>query len=193
MIAPYSFLLRKPDAERRRTGREYLVPLAALYAVLLMVVAGLVVVSIPPQEIELPAPAVQAGKILLTVESGGRSMPFDMRALQALPQHTHKVHTPWYQRPVSFQGPLLRDVLAAADASGTRITAVAVNDFTAEIPVSDVAEYDVILALRMDGKPLAARDKGPLFMIYPYDSLPAEQRGRYFDISVWQLDVLRVQ
>lgn len=181
--------------QRRRTDGRRLMLLGGLYLVLLAVVAVLIAAFIRPQDITVPAArSAASGVTVLTVESRGRSFRFDMRALEALPQRTYRVTTPWYLRPVTFQGPLLRDVLAAAGAgSGTRIEAVAVNDYAATIPFEHAQAYDMIIALRMDGKPMSPRDKGPLFVVYPYDRLPPEVREQSFGLSVWQLDGLRVR
>lgn len=179
---------------RRRTDGRRLVLLGGFYLGLLAVMAVLIVTFIRPRDIRVPAArAAVAGVIVLTVESRGQRTRFDMRALEALPQRTYRVTTPWYLRSVTFRGPLLRDVLAAADASGTHIEAVAVNDYTADIPFEDAEAYDVIIALRMDGKPMSLRDKGSLFVAYPYDRLPPEMLQRAFERSVWQLDGLRVK
>jgi len=192
-----SFPHRRPQTPRgrrhRRLGGRRLALLGGLYLVLLAAVAVLAAAFIHPQGIAVSAQSESLGRIVLTVESQGRRTRFDMRALQALPQRTYKVTTPWYLRPVSFQGPLLRDVLAAAGASGSRIEAVAVNDYTAVIPFQDAEAYDVIIALRMDGKSMSPRDKGQLFVVYPYDRLPPEMREKSFERSVWQLDGLRVK
>lgn len=192
-----SFPHRRPQTPRgrrhRRLGGRRLALLGGLYLVLLAAVAVLAAAFIHPQGISVSAQSESLGRIVLTVESQGRRTRFDMRALQALPQRTYKVTTPWYLRPVSFQGPLLRDVLAAAGATGTRIDAVAMNDYAVGIPFQHAEAYDVIIALSMDGKPMSSRDKGPLFIIYPYDRLPEALRERSFDLSVWQLDTLRVE
>lgn len=188
-----------PESVRRR---RWLIALyACLYAALCLTVLTLIVITSQPSglrgAVQGPSPELSAfaGKTLLTIETQGRaSAQFDMRALQALPQVTHVVSTPWYLRKVAFQGPLLRDVLAAAGVdSGNVIDAVAVNDFTAEIPFSDARQYEVIVALRMDGKPMSPRDKGPLFVIYPYDQVPQQNLTHYYDLSMWQLDVLKVR
>lgn len=177
-----------PSARARRHA-----PLFALYLVLLVIAAALFFLAGRDTGAPAAVPAPQVGKVVLTVRHQDRQVQFDMHRLEALPQVTHKVQTPWYLRKASFQGPLLRDVLAAASASGTRIAAIAVNDYEAEIPFSDALQYEVIVALRMDGKPLSPRDKGPLFVVYPYDQFSPAEVGRYQDISVWQLDALRVQ
>ncbi|MFT3799860.1 MAG: hypothetical protein QM766_01445 [Burkholderiaceae bacterium] len=183
---------RRTERRRRSTGRRLML-LGAFWLASLMVVAVLVAVSIHPRSVVVPMQPAFPGKIVLTVESEGHRTPFDMRALEALPQRTYELATPWYLRPVSFQGPLMRDVFADAGVRGTRIEAIAVNDFTADIPFADVEAHDVIVALRMDGKLMSARDKGPLFVIYPYDRLPEGERQASFARSVWQLDVLKVK
>jgi len=173
------------------SGMRRHLPLAALASVLL---AAAALVSVPLWE-PASAPAAEVlpmGKTVLTVSSRGKDTPFDMRMLEALPQTTLAVDTPWYPRKVSFRGPLLRDVLAAAGAGGTRITAVAINDYAAEIPFDDALRHDTVLALRLNGKLMSPRDKGPLFMIYPYGEFPPEEVQKYYGRSVWQVDMLKV-
>ncbi|WP_348944262.1 molybdopterin-dependent oxidoreductase [Chitinibacter sp. FCG-7] len=139
-----------------------------------------------------------AGKVILTISgkvskpNQGKLAQFDLRMLEALPQVSHTVTTPWYPRKVTFRGPLLRDVLNAAGGSGTRIKAIAINDYAVEIPLSDALQHEVILALRLNGKPMAARDKGPIFVIYPYDKFAPDAVQRFYDRSVWQLDTLQL-
>ncbi len=40
---------------------------------------------------------------------------------------------------------------------------------------------------------MAVRDKGPLFVIYPYDSNTELQSELYFGRSAWQLRTIEVQ
>lgn len=144
------------------------------------------------------------GKIVLTIAGAvgkpnqGKDAVFDMRMLEALPQVTHTVETPWYPRKVSFSGPLARDVLAAAGVNPdgpttpSSVRAIAINDYKVDIPLSDFTRHPVILATRMNGNPMSSRDKGPLFVIYPYANFGATERKQYFDRSVWQLDRLQI-
>ena len=118
---------------------------------------------------------------------------FDMKMLESLPQKTITTQTPWYPKPVTFTGPLMRDVLAAAGARPGKIVALALNDYKAEIPFEDAQKYDVILARLMDHKPMPTREKGPLFVIYPYDSKPELSSEIFYNRSAWQLRTLTVQ
>ena len=139
-----------------------------------------------------------ARKVVLTVSgkltqpNHGKDATFSMEMLEKLPQQTFTTKTPWYPRPVTFTGPLMRDVLAAAGASGKQISARAIDDYKTLIPMSDAQNFNVILARQIDGKNLSIREKGPLFIVYPYDSKPELQAQVYLDRSAWQLKSLTI-
>ena len=118
---------------------------------------------------------------------------WDMSGLKALPQRSFTTHTPWYQQPVTFTGPLVRDVLNASKVSGVTITAMALDEYKSRIPLSDVNKFDVILAHSINGEPLNPKNKGPLFIVYPFDSKKELQSVLYYQRSVWQLKSLTVE
>jgi hypothetical protein len=64
----------------------------------------------------------------------------------------------------------------------------AINDYMIEVPVSDAVEGGPIIAFEMDGKPMSVRDKGPLWLIYPFDSNPDYQTEVFYSRSIWQLN-----
>lgn len=123
----------------------------------------------------------------------GANAVFSMEMLAKLPQHKVFTKSPWYPEGAEFTGPLLRDVLAAAGAKGSKLVAVALNDYKTDIPFDDVTQHDVILARLMNGKPMPVREKGPLFIVYPLDSKPELQSQVYYNRSAWQLSRLIVQ
>ena len=118
---------------------------------------------------------------------------WDMSGLKALPQRSFTTHTPWYQQPVTFTGPLVRDVLNASKVSGVTITAMALDEYKSRIPLSDVNKFDVILAHSINGEPLNPKNKGPLFIVYPFDSKKELQSVLYYQRSVWQLKSMTVE
>ncbi|WAC75841.1 molybdopterin-dependent oxidoreductase [Roseateles sp. SL47] len=118
---------------------------------------------------------------------------FDMAMLERLPQKSFQTLTPWYGKPRKFTGPLLRDVLTAVGANGQTIEARALNDYRVTIPVADVRRYDVIVARLMDDKPMPLRDKGPLFIVYPFDDHAELRNGVYYGRSAWQLKSLELR
>lgn len=134
---------------------------------------------------------VISGKI--TTKNAGEVARFDMKMIEALPQHSFTTSTPWFDRPVKFTGPLLADVLAAVKASGSNVSAVAINDYRITIPVADAAKFQVIVARLIDDKPIPVREKGPLFVVYPFDSSAELRTSTYYERSIWQLKALDIQ
>jgi hypothetical protein len=83
-------------------------------------------------------------------------------------------------------------VLAAAGAEGQTLRAVALNDYRVDIPADDARRYDVVIARLLDGQPMAVRDKGPLFIMYPFDRRPDLRNAVYYSRCVWQLKALDI-
>lgn len=148
-----------------------------------------------------PAMALDApkGPVVLTVKgsitetNGPDGASFDIEMLNALAQRTTVTKTPWTEGEPSFTGPLGSAILDAVGASGTTMVVTALNDYAAEVPLADFREHEVILATAQDGQPLSVRDKGPLFLIYPFDSNPDLYTEAYFSRSVWQIKSIEIK
>jgi hypothetical protein len=67
------------------------------------------------------------------------------------------------------------------------VRAGALNDYAVEIPVDALNDKAPIIADQMDGAAFGARDKGPLWIVYPYDSDKEYQSETAYGRSVWQL------
>jgi hypothetical protein len=135
--------------------------------------------------------------IKITGNIGAKNTPdaaaFDQALLDALPQKTYATKTPWFKEPMQFTGPLLRDVLASVKAKGTLLNALALNDYKVLIPMDDATKYDVIVATKMNGKAISVREKGPIFIMYPFDDVPDLKNGVFYSRSIWQLQSVSVQ
>ena len=101
--------------------------------------------------------------------------------------------TPWYKEPVKFEGVPLAKLMEMVGADGEKVAAIALNDYSAEIPMEDIKKYGVILALKRDGEYMSVREKGPLFIVYPFDSNPELKAQKYYSRSVWQVAKLEVR
>ena len=55
------------------------------------------------------------------------------------------------------------------------------------IPVAEVREYSVLLALDRDGRPLSVRERGPLWVIYPWQQHPGLDDRVHRQRAIWQL------
>lgn len=140
-----------------------------------------------------------SGPVVLTLRgqlrkpNDGIEAHFDMSMLEALPQASFVTRTPWYTQARRFTGPLLRDVLAAAGAHGSVLRLIALNDYRVDMPMEDPQRHDVLLARLLDDRPMAVRDKGPLFAIYPFDARPELRSATFYARSAWQLRTIDVR
>ena len=144
------------------------------------------------------ATSVVADEILLTVsgdvgpnENKG-AWTFDRKALEALPSKSIDTTTIWTEGMQSFEGVSLDVLLTYVQAKEGIIRAVALNDYAVTIPTSDAIDGGPIVAYLRDGKTMSVRDKGPLWIIYPYDANEAYQSEEIYARSIWQLDRLEV-
>ena len=129
------------------------------------------------------------GENLLEIQPGktGTDIRLDRAAIETLPQIDFQTTTIWTDGTNHFSGPPLLPVLRAAGIVDGVVSLRAANDYSVEIPVAELTENAPIIASRIDGKPFDLREKGPLWLVYPYDSSPAYQSETVYSRSLWQL------
>jgi hypothetical protein len=143
--------------------------------------------------------SMPAGEVVLTVTGAitavndGTSAVFDMAMLEALPQAEIATETPWTEGMPTFTGFRLADLLSLLGAGGVTLKAHALNDYEVEIPIEDAASYGVVVAYRMNGAPMPASDKGPLWIIYPYSDVSDLRTETFYARALWNLDRLIVE
>ncbi len=124
---------------------------------------------------------------LITNTNEGDAASFDRPMLEALGLDGFRTMTPWYDRPVRFEGVRMRRLMQAVGAFGTDVVAFALNDYVIEIPMCDFDRHGALLAMKRDGVDMPVRDKGPLFIVYPYDSKPELRSQQFYSRSAWQV------
>ncbi len=150
----------------------------------------------PARAASLPQPV---GPTILTVTGNiehtnvGEEARFDRVMLEALGVHKLSTSNPFETGVQVFEGVLLRDVLRRVGASGDMLAAFALDGYTVEIPVADVAKYDVLLAMTWNGETMTVRRKGPLWVIYPVDRHKELRSESYSNRTIWQLKRLVVR
>jgi hypothetical protein len=170
-----------------------------LYVAIGVVIVGLSALMLPGTT---PAPAAELaapeGEVILTVagavadRNAGDRAEFDLAMLEALPRTTIKTATPWTTGSVTFEGVALSDLLQAVGATGATIVASALNDYAVNLPASD-AQSGAVIAYRLNGDYMSVREKGPLWIVYPFDSNPSLKSETIYSRCVWQLKSLRIE
>ncbi|WP_227711802.1 molybdopterin-dependent oxidoreductase [Sneathiella sp. P13V-1] len=133
-----------------------------------------------------------SGAISVT-NSADKKAHFDLKMLEGFPKTTIKTETPWLDGETVFEGVLLREIVNFVKGNGTQIKAVALNDYAVDIPFEDFQKYDVIVAYKSNGKYMSIRDKGPLWIIYPWSQNEELKVETYHSRSIWQLSELEIR
>jgi hypothetical protein len=113
--------------------------------------------------------------------------------LEALGLSKTVTRTPWHDGQHTFEGVSLQTLLDHVGAHGEKIIATALNDFQTEIPLEDASKWPVIIAYKDNGVPMSIRDKGPFFVVYPFDQHKELWQEAIFNRSIWQLKSLEIQ
>ncbi len=162
-------------------------------------VLGVFALLVSALSVEAASLAPPKGPPLLTVSgkiaetNDGDVARFDLAMLKVLPGRVTETETPWTKGTARFEGPLGSALLDVLGASGTTLHIVALNDYAVDVPVEDFRKWPVILAVTHDGQPMSVRDKGPIFVIYPFDLDPSLRNEKTFARSAWQVKSIEVQ
>jgi len=113
---------------------------------------------------------------------------FNLNALQMLPETTFETTTIWTDGVQAFEGISLADLMSHVGARQGEILAVALNDYAVKIPTSDAVKGGAIIAYRRGGAEMSIRDRGPLWVVYPFDGNEKYKSEEYYSRSIWQLD-----
>lgn len=147
----------------------------------------------------VPASAV-AGEVILTIDgaitagaAGQQAVSFDLDQLMALPSRRFRTGTIWTEGVQEFSGVPLKALLAEVGVTDGTVLARALNDYAVKIPVDSLGDEAPIVAYMIDGATFSRREKGPLWIVYPYDSSRDFQTETVYGRSVWQLSRLTVE
>ena len=148
-----------------------------------------------PARAELAQPAGEAvltvnGAITETNAEG--AAVFDMDMLQALPAGEFTTTTQWTEGSKLFKGVPLKALLESLGATGGKVTATALNNYSVDIPLDALKDDAPLVAYTIDGETFSRRDKGPLWIVFPYDSSADYQTETIYGWSIWQLATLTV-
>lgn len=163
-------------------------------------IAALALLSLP---VGLPAGSAEPlprpeGAVILTIAgvigttNQGNAAAFDLAMLQAMEPVTITTTTIWTEGPQEFTGVRLKALLDSISAGGKPVEAHALNDYFTEIPVEDITDTGPIVAYAQNGNLLSVRDKGPLWIVYPYDEDARWRSEVIYTRSIWQLNSIDV-
>ncbi|MEM8631905.1 MAG: oxidoreductase [Pseudomonadota bacterium] len=129
----------------------------------------------------------------LTVEfPSGAAVELTLEDLDAMDQVAFTTTTIWTDGASEFSGVPLFVLLEALDVDGQTLKLSALNDYSVEMPLAELDPDAPILATRIDGETMSIREKGPFWVMYPFDKSAEYQTETNFARSVWQLKSLAI-
>jgi hypothetical protein len=140
-----------------------------------------------------------SGEVVLTVKgrigvTNGEGMArLDRGQILALGTSELRTATPWTEGEQTFGGVLGTRLLEALGAAGTVLRMTALNDYKVDIPVAEVRAYPVLLALEVAGRPLSVRERGPIWVIYPWSAHPELDDRLHRQRAIWQVSEIIVE
>ena len=147
--------------------------------------------STPEAPIRKGPVAQTSKKTVLTVKGAaqGKTFRFDLPSLEKLGLIRYTSKNIWYDKPVTYEGVLGSKLLefVGVPAGATKLKMRALNDYVVEIPIEDFRRWPVMLALKLNGKYMSVREKGPIWVVYPNHLYPELQSRSYQGKWIWQL------
>ena len=131
-------------------------------------------------------------KICETVETEETARFLDLADLERMEEARFTTSTIWTEGEIEFHGVPMGALLDQMEITAGTLELIAVNDYFVEIPVDEARESAAIIAYRMNGELMSRRDKGPLWLVYPFDSDVKYQSETYYSKSIWQIDRIKV-
>jgi len=96
-----------------------------------------------------------------------KAAQFDYAKLRNLTNVTVQADFPKGGEVFTFEGPLLKDVLEAAGASGKTVMVQALDGYAAVVPMEEMIDKGAVVALSKNGVPFAIGDYGPTQIVFP--------------------------
>ncbi len=140
----------------------------------------------------LPAQAT-AEDVILSIRNADSSHEFTLTDLKALGAREINTTTIWSDGVQEFVGVSLDELMTHVGVTEGTLEAAAVNDYAVQIPMSDARPGGAMVAYLRNGSEMSLRDKGPLWIVYPYDNGAEFRTEEIYSRSIWQLNRITVK
>lgn len=95
--------------------------------------------------------------------------------------------TPWHASATRFEGIGVERLLELVGSTGTKLRLTALNDYVVESDIESLVGLGGTFAFRENGQIMTVSGKGPLFLVFPFDSNDRLQHQSLYARCIWQL------
>lgn len=145
---------------------------------------------------DIPAPT-QDVMVAITGKIGTSnvddSIEMDRATIESIGLVDYTVDDPFDKKTITYRGVLMSDLLDVwqVDKAATSLRIVALNDYSIDVPISDLRKYPVIFAIQADGEDMPIETRGPAMLVYPYNDFEFDT-AIYNDYWIWQIKSIEV-
>lgn len=196
-----SIIFREVGGRRFITGLIIVILLAALAGCAAAPDPSTIYTQVTEAELDAgdPIPAPDGEPVVtVTGEIGTTnvddSIQMDMDTLESVGLVDYTLTDPFEGGEVTFRGVLMSDLLDLWQVpdNATTLHMVALNDYSVDVPISDIRQYPVIFAVMQDGEYMPISTRGPAMLVYPYGEFEFD-RELYDNYWIWQIKSIEVR
>ena len=139
--------------------------------------------------------AAMSDSLTTTLQIGSsKTIELSPEFLSKYPTYAVRMDTPWFAKNSLFEGYHFKDILKSLNISEDRtLSVVAYNDYSVDIPVKDVYQYDMILANRHNGVKMTLKNKGPFILMYLFNERKELATAAYYSKCPWQIKKIMIK
>ena len=128
-------------------------------------------------------------KPILTLKLGDKVIDLSYEDIFKFTPVEHTMDNIWVDKTTTYTGVKLSDIVQKYKITSEWLKLTAINDYVTKVPTTD-ADKGAFIAYLSDGKQMKIRDKGPLWLLYPFGENKALDIDIYHDRSIWQLKLI---
>ncbi|KJE34133.1 hypothetical protein UF64_17140 [Thalassospira sp. HJ] len=132
------------------------------------------------------APAMAGGTLSMT-NTNGETVRVSMKELMDLQATEINTSTQWTDGVQKFRGVAFDLLLDTYGLEADTVRVSALNDYNVMVPADVLRNDGAILAYQLNDAEMSVREKGPFWVIFPYDADDRFNTDTYWAYSVWQV------
>ncbi|KZB71420.1 hypothetical protein AUQ43_11650 [Thalassospira sp. MCCC 1A01148] len=128
-----------------------------------------------------------ADSMLSMTRADGKTVQVTLQELMDLQATEISTSTEWTDGVQTFRGVAFDLLFDTYGLNAETVRVSALNDYSVMVPANVLREDGAILAYHLNGAEMSVREKGPFWVIFPYDADEQFQTDTYWAYSVWQV------
>ncbi|HEX2524906.1 MAG TPA: molybdopterin-dependent oxidoreductase [Geminicoccus sp.] len=130
-------------------------------------------------------------KLRIKGRISGGDISLDQKALAAIGTVELVTRTPWSEGELRFSGVPFKDLSAALGFAGEDVVLRALNEYSVRTTVETLVE-EALVAFEIGGRPIPVREKGPLWVVFPWSRRRDLDEPSTQSLSIWQLQTIEI-